>query len=215
MEQNGNNGISLRTYRTVDLMLLTLITCAVEIINILILKKAFTSELFTLSIVVPMSLIAIQRWNVRGVAVAGLGAIAYCVANNGGTASLVAYIGGNCFVLFNLLWYRKGMKQKISESKGLQVLFTLTGFIAVEVGRTALGFIFEHNIKNIFLTYIVSDSLNIVLGIVIVLIAARQDHLFFDQAVYLRQIQEERERNKKQQSTGGYHEEEQEDGSDT
>ncbi len=91
----------------------------------------------------------------------------------------------------------------------------LIGLIGVEVGCSLLGFIFEHNIKNIFLTYIVSDSLNIVLGIVIVLIAARQDHLFFDQTVYLRQIQEERERNRKLQSTGGYHEEEQDDGSDT
>ena len=211
MEQE-NNGISLNTYRTIDLVLLSLITCAAELINLLVLKRVFPGELFTLSIVVPMSLIAMQRWNAPGGVVAVAGAIAYCTGNGGSFESYIVYTVGNAAVLICLLWYLKNGKKRIEESAGLQVLFTLGGFAAVEAGRTLAAFIFDRNIKSIFLTFIVSDSLNIVIGVIIVIIAARQKGLFTDQLSYLRAMAEERERNKqKSKFTGGYHGEEQEE----
>lgn len=213
MEQS-NNQISLGMYRGIDLFLLSLITCAAELINIIVLKRFFQGELFTLSIAVPMSLIAMQRWNAYGAIVAAASGLAYCVANNGAAQSYAAYILGNLFVLICLLWYLKGGKKKIEESKGLQFLFALSGFLAVEVGRTLVAFIFEKEILSIFLTYIVSDSLNIVIGIVIVMVAAAQKGLFTDQLGYLRAIAEEREQNRKHISTGGYYGEEQDEESD-
>ncbi|MCQ2536791.1 MAG: hypothetical protein MJ124_00155 [Lachnospiraceae bacterium] len=213
----NQNGISLKAYRIFDLFILTLLACAVELINIIVLKKLFPAELFSLSLVIPLSLIAMQRWGLRAWMIPAAGGLAYCVANSGSFGSYVVYIVGNCFVLLNALWCRNEGKKRIEESTGMKIAFTATGFLVVEIGRTLLALIFEVGeqgfvpaLTNSFRGFIVSDALNIVIGIIVVLIAGRQPGLFMDQLEYLKALQAEREKNK-QISSGGYDEEGQDD----
>ncbi len=214
MEQTG---ISLKAYRTLDVFIFTLLTCAAELINVLVLKKIFTSELFSLSITIVLALIALERWNAWAVFVAAAGGLAYCIVNAGGFGSYVTYIFGNCFVLLNLLWYVKVEKKTLETSTGLKILFTLSGFLAAEVGRTVISSFFEEGemgllpmLWGMFKGFVVSDALNIVIGVIIVLIAGKQDGLFMDQLAYLKAIQAEREKNERL-SSGGYNEEQQND----
>ncbi len=210
MEQNG---ISLKAYRTLDVFIFTLLTCAAELINVLVLKKIFTAELFSLSITIVLALIAMERWNARAVYIAAAGGLAYCIANAGGFASFVTYIVGNCFVLVNLLWYKKVDKKTLESSTGLKILFTLSGFLFVEIGRCVTAFLvgsFDCTAWALFKGFIVADALNIVIGVIIVLIAGKQNGLFMDQLAYLKALQAEREKNERL-SSGGYDEEEQND----
>lgn len=214
MEQN--NGISLKAYRMLDLFIFSLLTCAVELVNIIVLNRFFSAELFTLSLVIPMSLISIQRWGIRAWMVPAVGGVAYCVANGAAFGSYVVYVIGNCFVLLNLFWYMKTGKKAIQESTGLKIAFALTGFFITEVGRTLLAALLERDGRSflavsteIFRTIIVTDALNIVIGTIIILIAGRQNGLFMDQLEYLKELQAEKDKNKKDEFTfGGYDEEE-------
>lgn len=213
----NQNGITLKQYRTLDLFIFSIIACAIEFINITVLKKLFPAELFSLSLVIPLSLIVLQRWNMRAWIVPVLGGLVYCMANKGGFASYVTYILGNGFVLLNYLWYLKGKKKNIEETTGMKILFVFTGFIAVEIGRALIGAAFEASelgyvtaLAYTFRGLIVSDALNFVIGTIIILIAGKQPGLFMDQLDYLKALEAEREKNK-HISSGGYDEEGQDD----
>lgn len=190
--EDDKKTITVEQYRGIDISIFFLLTCALEIINVFIFKKYFPEQMFCISIVLPMSLLVMQRWNGWAVLIALGGGIASCVASGDASIANVAVYGiGNCFVVFNLFWYLAVGKKKIQGNIVLKILFTASGYLLICIGRTLVSLLFEGQFIDNLLAFTAADGLNAIVGLVIILIAARQNGLFEDQIVYLKRQHEE------------------------
>lgn len=180
--------ISFNVYRTTDLITFTFIACVLEYLNVFVFKNFFTSELYTLSIMLPITLIVMQRWNGYALVPAILTGLVYCIANKAeNPATYITYIAGNCFIMINLVWQKAVGKKKLEESILCQILYTVTGYILMSVGRAGIAAIFEGSFFANLKTFLIADEISGVIGIIIVIVAARQKDLFKDQKEYLKE----------------------------
>lgn len=190
--------ITLDQYRGIDLSIFFLLVCALELLNIFVFQKYFPEQLFCISIVLPISLLVMQRWNGWAVLIAAGGGIVFCIANkDASAASYLVYGVGNCFVLLNLFWYPLAGKKRFTENVGFRIAFVITGYLFMSIGRALLSVPFEGNFIDNLLAFLSGDALNAAIGLVILLIAGKQKGLFEDQLTYLRR---QRDENKTRQS---------------
>lgn len=205
-----NRSISIEQYRGIDISIFFLLTCALEILNIYIFNRFFSDQNFCISVVFPITLLVMQRWNAWAVLIAAGGGIAFCIGNGDASfASYLVYGVGNCFMMLNLFWYKAFDKKKISESALLKVLFAITGYLCMSLGRTVMSLIFEGSFIKNLPAFLSGDALNAAIGILIIIIAGRQNGLFEDQRAYLiRQAAERAAQQKKQDWIGEEYERE-------
>ncbi len=183
--------MSLKRYMCIDLTILGAILCGLEFLNSLALQY-FPGEVFTLSVVLPISLIVMMRWGAYGVLHAVVGGLVYCIFNQGGPSTYLIYTLGNACIALNLVWFRKIGKEAVRKSALYTVLFALSGYVAMNVGRAILAAVLEGMpFVALLVRYLSVETLSTVIGIVAVLIARRQNGLFEDQKHYLLRIQEE------------------------
>ncbi|MEX1377490.1 MAG: hypothetical protein AB1Z23_08435 [Eubacteriales bacterium] len=190
--------ITKEQYVLIDMIILSLILIALEIAGKLVLN-AFPRELFTISLVLPITLIAMMRHGAIGSALAVIGAVVYCALNSASWDVYIIYIVGNLFIVINLLWFRFWGKELIRISLLLVVFYVLSGYILMNLGRSVLAFTFGY--KPFFdnmVRYFTTDALSGVMAVVILWVARRQDGVFEDQMIYLKRIAaEEEQRNGK------------------
>lgn len=178
--------ISFNIYRTTDLIVFTFIACALEYLNVFVFKNFFSSELYTLSIMLPITLIVMHRWNAYAFVPAILTGLVYCIANKAqNPATYITYIAGNCFIMINLVWHKAVGKKKLEKNILFQILYTVTGYVLMSVGRAGIAAIFEGSFFANLKTFLIADEISGVIGTIIVIVAARQKDLFKDQKEYL------------------------------
>ncbi len=183
--------MSLKRYMCIDLSMLGAILCGLEILNSAALRF-FPGEVFTLSVVLPVTLIVMMRWGAYGLFHAVLGGLVYCICNRGGLHTYLIYMLGNACIAATLIWFRKIGKEAVRQSALNTVLFALTGYLAMNMGRAAVASALEGiSVLPLLIRYLSVDTLSTVIGIVAVLVARRQNGLFEDQRQYLLRIQEE------------------------
>lgn len=191
-----NRQITKKQYVIIDMLIFAIILCVLEAASRWALDL-FPRELFTISVVLPIALIAMMRHGAWGIGLAMLGGAVYCIANNASIDVYIIYIFGNAFVAVNLLWFKKAGKDKLIQSTGLIVLYVIMGYVSMNLGRSIFALIFGY--PQFFATmvrYFTTDALSAVMSIIIILIARRQDGVFEDQMVYLRRrAAEEEQRN--------------------
>lgn len=193
--------ITLEQYRGIDLSIFFLLVCGLELLNIFVFRNYFPNQVFCISLVLPLSLLVMQRWNGWAVLIAAAGGAAFCFANGTASpASYLVYIFGNCFVILNMLWYPITGKSRISERFGLKILFALTGYFFISFGRALVATAFEGNIFENLLSFLSADGLNAAIGLVVLLIAGKQPGLFEDQKTYIRRMRDEKQKEKERQS---------------
>ncbi|MDR1094731.1 MAG: hypothetical protein LBL66_11350 [Clostridiales bacterium] len=180
-----------RAYKTIDTLILTSVACALEAVNVL-LMKAVKNEIFTLSVTVPIALIVMVRWKWPAAVAAVAGGLTYCLCNAAAPAQYLVYGLGNAGVMLNLLWFKSAAPGKIRGSLWLSLLFALTGFLSAIAGRAAVSMIVSFDLKNIPLL-LASDALNVVIGLVVIAVARKQNGLFEAQPVYLARMRKEAE----------------------
>ena len=183
--------MSLKRYMCIDLFILGAILCGLEFLNSLALTY-FPGEVFTLSVVLPITLIVMMRWGAYGVLHAVVGGLVYCIFNQGGLSAYVIYTLGNACIALNLIWFKKIGKEAVRQSILYTVLFALSGYVAMNIGRAAFAATLEGMpFAALTVRYLSVESLSTLIGVVVVLIARRQNGLFEDQKHYLLRIQEE------------------------
>ena len=183
--------MSLKRYMCIDLAILGAILCGLELLNSAALQY-FSGEVFTLSVVLPISAIVMMRWGAYGILHAAIGGIVYSICNHGGVSAYFAYILGNACIAINLVWFQKIGKAAVRQSALYTVLFVGSGYLAMNLGRAAIAAIWEGMpFIALVVRYLSVESLSAVIGIVAVLIARKQNGLFEDQVQYLLRIQEE------------------------
>ena len=176
------------------MMILTLVLCVLEWAGRMALN-VFPRELFTISVVLPVALIAMMRHSAPGVLISAIGGLVYCKVNGAEWDVYLIYILGNSFIALNLLWFKKPGKERIRQSTGLIVLYVISGYILMDLGRSILAFIMGYGpFFAIMARYFTTDTLSAVMSLIIVLIARRQDGVFEDQMHYLERLALERER---------------------
>lgn len=185
--------ISKQQYVLIDLIILTAIMCILMWAGKLA-RDAFPKEIFTISIVMPITLIAMMRHGALGVVTAAVGGLVYCIINGAKADIYLVYIIGNSFIYINILWFKKISKQRIKQNIGLIIMYVISGYVLMNIGRSVLSLIFGYApfIANT-VRYFTTDALSAVMAIVIVLIANKQDGIFEDQMDYLVRLATEEE----------------------
>ena len=177
------------TYKAIDITIFCIIACVLEAINIIAFQN-FRLEHYTLSIVLPISLIVMMRWREWAVLPAVLSGISYCIFCRGTPSQYLIYGLGNAFILLNLLWLKAVSRKQILNKLWMSMLFVVTGFIAINLGRSLVSFIFEQSIFNI-ISFFSTDVFNGVIALIIVAIARKQNGLFECQDDYFVRIAKE------------------------
>jgi hypothetical protein len=189
-----NRQITKKQYVIIDMIILALVLCVLEAASRWALDF-FRREIFTISIVLPMTLIAMMRHGAVGTALAALGGAVYCMLNHAQAGIYIVYIVGNMFIAANLLWFRNSGKQKVVQSKGRIALYVLTGYLLINLGRSVMAAAMGYpDIIAVAVRYFTTDALSAVMAFIILLIAKKQDGVFEDQTEYLKRQADKEEK---------------------
>lgn len=190
--------ISFGQYRAIDLAILSAILFIAETVTAKAAGEWFPDELYTLSPTVAVVCIVIMRWDIYAFVPAIAGGAAYCIALGTDLPYYAVYCAGNCFALLVLpifLLFGKKMrdgKEKIRGKPVFTLIFVAAVYICICLGRAVCAAAVMGSFR--FTEFLTADSLSLVFGAVVVLIARNTDGLFEDQKAYLIRTEAERRR---------------------
>ena len=170
---------------------------------------------FVVNIYIMMSLLVMFRWNKLGILFNLITTIVYLLISliidpvkEYGAIEIVktsiVYLAGVLFFGFNIIWFKKVKKEKIKKSAGFTLLYVLSGFLLVALGRTiaaSIELVIDQetfNIFGIFLAHLSNELLNLVLALIAFLILRRQKDIMQDMNDYLLQLAQLQNRVNKQ-----------------
>ncbi|MCM1054234.1 MAG: hypothetical protein NC394_01820 [Bacteroides sp.] len=185
------NKMSFKQYRTLDLIILTVVTLVFETITALAATRWFPDQLYTLSPTVTMVCIVMMRWGGYAAINAAVGGMAFCLASGATEQQIIVYCAGNCFSLLALLLFKLLGKERIKEKFYFTVLFTAAAYIGAQLGRWLVSLVFGGPADSL-VVFLTTDSLSLLFAVVVVLISRRADGLFEDQRSYLLRMDKER-----------------------
>ena len=185
--------LSFTQYRAIDLGILLVLLMAAEALIAYAARVWFPDEAYVLSPTVAIVCIVMMRWGGFAAVQALGGGLALCIASGASASQFAVYCIGNCFALAALLLFKVWGKEKIRSKPFLSVLFAITAFCGVQVGRGLVGLLLGGSVSDI-IVLLTTDSLSLLFAVLIVLIARRIDGLFEDQKAYLIRTQAERNR---------------------
>ena len=180
---------SLTRYRIIDILIFTGIVALTEYL------LSFASQWqalanYTISLVLAVSLIMMMRWDFLAIIPNVVGSVVFILVNHGAWQNYIIYIGGNLFVLINMLYFLMG-KDKIKKLPYL-LLYIISGYLLIDFGKTiACLLLFNLDFFSTLLSFMFIDIINLVLALFIVLIMNKQKGVFEDQKTYLMKIREE------------------------
>lgn len=188
-----NNNISFGQYKGIDLTILTILTAVAEAVVALAASKWFPNELYSLSPMVAMVCIVMMRWGPWAAIPAVVSGLAFCLATGASGEQYVIYCVGNCFALVALVWFKAMGKEAVRKRFEVSILYTLTAFVGMLVGRWLVAMLFGGSVR-LIINFFLVDCLSMVFAVVVVLISRRIDGLFEDQKNYLIRTEEERQK---------------------
>ncbi len=183
-----------KRYRIIDLLILLILMCALEVLSLRLLGTS--NQIFVLSLVMPIALIAYMRWNAFGVIYALVGGAINVILINafdGGFyltthwQQLVAYTLGNSASIIVLLYFRKGLeaKEKLRKSIPLIIAYVATSFLAVCLFRSVLGSVLQSaNFFDLLLSHLTRETFNFIFTLLVIIVTSKQDQVFADQKDY-------------------------------
>ena len=193
MRKNGSRLISLREYRLLDLFIFTVVIVAFNLLAHYAPLLFPDGALFTFTLTLPIILLVMIRWGWQSVFLAVIDGVLHCLLKNYDWQYYLMLILGNCFSMLLLLMVKFMGKQKITGKFYFSVLFVVSGWLLIVLGRSAvaeivgLGFV-----RCILGWYGLADLLSLAVAIILILVFRRFDGMFEDQKHYL--IRKDKER---------------------
>lgn len=186
-KKNTNGRISYPQYRLADLMLFLLIMCGCEVLNILAISKWFKSQLFSVSVMMLVSLLVMVRWNWWAAIFPATGGLITCLLlGASGIEAYVVYIIGNSFILFDWFFLKIG-KEKLKKWYWL-LLYVFIGYLLVAFGRTLTALCFGNDFVGCLVSYLgYGELLNFVFTFIVLFILSRFESMVVDQKKYLKE----------------------------
>lgn len=187
------NNISFKQYRAIDLGIWTLIAVVIEGLTVTAAVKWFPGELYSLSQTLVVICLVMMRWGGWAAVHAVAGGIAFSVASGATASQFVVYCIGNCFALCGVFFLKKFGKEAVRGRAYLTVLYVLTAFVGMQIGRWLVSMLFGARPASI-VEFFTTDSLTLVYTVIVILISRKADGVFEDQKSYLIRTEAERRR---------------------
>lgn len=189
--------VSYNQYKLVDIMLFLVIMTALEAVNVFAIKKWFPDMLFTVSLMLTVSLIVLVRWNFLAAIFPALHGVLFCAFLSSfqtvGVEEYVIYSVGNLFILPAWFIFKVIPKEKLFKKWYLTVIYPVIAFILLLLGRSAVAACFGHRFIDILGNTLFTESLNLAFALIAFLILRRFDGMLEDQKIYLKRVARERE----------------------
>lgn len=183
---------TLKQYRNIDLIIFTLLMCGLETLSILVLRTWAPNELFA-SMFLPIVLIVLMRWDAYGAILAIIHGIVYAMCFGAGFAEYIIFSIGNLGIMSVLLLFKFLGKERISGKWYLTLLYLFAAYISVELFRTLIALCFGYSFIECLSITFLADGFSVILAIVVLLVARKQNGLFEDQMQYLLRLEKERD----------------------
>ena len=181
-----NKGISLNLYRFLDIAIFSFIGLLFEYISFKILN-IYDYPYYSISVSLLINLLIMKRWGKYSLFYSIISGLFYVYLNKGNLINYFIYGIGNIFILFDLfLLYKK--KDSIKSNIFINSLFIINGFILSCLGRSVVALIFKKNIIETFISFIGTESLNLIFSLIILNIIRNIDGLYEDQVEYIKRI---------------------------
>lgn len=186
--------MSFRKYKVIDLSIFIILYIALEFLISLGATKWFPEQPFIVSIMLPMLLIVMMRWDKWSIFFAIISGVFYPLIYHGDWSEYLIYLLGNLGFMILLLFLFKVGKKRIKDSIFLTVCYTLIGFLLLEIFRGLGAIIFNGSNIIIIWKFIWTDMLSLIFSLLVILISRHLDGIFEDQKAYCFRKQKEREK---------------------
>lgn len=193
----------------IDLLILTAIGLIIEVVSLIFQFKYGSSGFYrigediyyyfpiSITLVPVVILIAIFRWNLKGVVVSLPLTLSTCIIHDFFNSEQVSgyiyfiYLVGTLLITLNLLWFKFISKNKMSKNLLYIIAYTLTGYLLIACGRSLVAAIYQVPFIATLYEFLVQDLLSIVIGAVVIVIIYFQKTILVDIDEYLLSIKEE------------------------
>lgn len=192
-KKNTNNRISYGQYKAADLVMFLIIMCLCETINVLAVKQWFSSPMFSVSVMLLVSLVVIIRWGLIGVLFPMADGLLYCVLLGATSEQYIIYIIGNAFVTLVWVVLKIFSKEKITGNWLLTLLYAVSGYVFLALGRAIVGLCVGEGFVYTLTETLGGELLNLVFAVAGLLLLRKIDTMLVDQKKYLIKVTEERD----------------------
>ncbi len=193
-----NNQITFKQYRTIDLLLFSVILAVCEFVAARAAAVWFTDQLYSLSVTALVASVVMMRWGGFAAISAVLGGAVYVLASRGEAAQLLVYAGGNLLSLAALPLLNRCGREKTAGSASRSLFFALGVLLLMQTGRALISLLLGGNAVGAFNFYL-TDAITALFTAVVILLIRRLDGVFEEQRAYLIRKQEEFQEEKRQQ----------------
>ena len=185
--------MSFRKYKIIDLAIFTGIYLLLEFLISLGATKWFPEQPYIVSIMLPVLLIVMMRWDKYASFLAIISAPFYVLIYHGTGFDYLVYLFGNIGLMGLLGFLLPVGKKKIRNNIFLTFCYVLIGFLLLECFRGLGAIIFKQASIEIIWQFIWKDMLSFVFSLIVVYITRAIDGMFEDQKAYCFRKQRERE----------------------
>ena len=182
--------MSLKQYRTMDLLFFTAAACVCEALIVLAATRWFPQEPYTLSITPAITAIVMVRWGAFAAVPAVFGALALCIASGAQIPQLAVYCAGNLPALLLLVWLRRATWRKLCGNVLITMLYGWMTALLMQIGRACVALALGYG-PGAALGFITTDVLSSLFAVLLVWICRRLDGMLEAQTDYIRRIQDE------------------------
>lgn len=192
--------MSFKQYRTLDLLIFMGMYALCEY---LVIKAAtvWFDEPYSISIMLPLLLIVMMRWDRYAVIHAIAYAVLFVFYQGGSMKQYLIYIIGNLGCMATLIYVYKVGKDRIRKTFFNSAVYLIVGFLTMEVSRGLASMVISHTGPMVILQFLMTDMLSLVFGLLVIIAVRQADGLFQDQKQYLLQI------NSQEKQDGGWQDE--------
>lgn len=189
--------LTFKKYRAIDLTIFSVLSVVLEALIVLASNEWFPGVIYTLSLSVTVTSIVMVRWGLwaaipallSGVTVVGvyyLGGVAV------GLDTVLIYLVGNLFMLFGYGFIRLVGRARIEDKKGFtSYLYVLIVYLLLLIGKTVVAVCMGKGFM-IIANFNFAECTSLIIALLAVFVAKRQEGLFVDQKTYLLELEKKR-----------------------
>lgn len=185
--------ISYGQYRLADIMVFLLIMCVCEAVNIFAAKFWFQGMLFTISVMLLVSLVMLIRWNWLGIIFPIADGLLYCWMNGASASQFAIYALGNSFICLIWFLFKLLPKEKLVSGWYFTILYAILGYLLLLLGRATVAACFGLSFSEVFVSMLTGEALNLAFAVIGLLILRLFNGMLVDQKKYLIKITTERD----------------------
>lgn len=184
--------ITFKQYRTIDLIIWTILLILFETITTLATTKWFAAQAVAISISLALICIVMMRWSGYAAVLAVVGGAVYCFASKASPEQYLIYCIGNLFTLISLILFKVFDKERIRTSVPKLMIFVLAAYAGMVFGRGMITLLFGGGIKS-FVVLATTDVMSLLFAEIILVLLRKTEGMIEDQKTYLLRLDRERQ----------------------